>query len=127
MSVGSSKASLLSADWVAQLEKLAMLKDGWNRYSAPLPSTLALSIGRQFMNLMCAEALPPSRVAASAVGGVSITRVVDEKEIYVEIYNDGTMCTLLADESDNDRTLRTTPDMQGFRQLLAAMRAYVDE
>src|SRR6478735_5211706 len=60
------------------------IKDGCNRYSAPAPNRQAVDRARRFWEVMKEEGQQPTRVAASAVGGVGITQRRGERMVYVE-------------------------------------------
>src|SRR5712671_2276675 len=90
------------AQWIGKLESLSKLAPGWNRHGAPAPSKEAIRAARQFIEALVNDGQPPTRVAASAVGGVGVTRQVGERLAYIEFYNDGAACALLADDAGDE-------------------------
>jgi hypothetical protein len=114
------------AKWIGKLESLSKLLPGWNRQGAPAPSEKAIRTARQFIEAMVNDGQPPTRVAASAVGGVGVTRQVGERMAYVEFYNDGAACALLADDAGDERVLELAMERSTFRNLLDEVKAYLN-
>lgn len=124
-----SSSPLVSAElatWLDKLERLSELAPGWNRHGAPAPSAEAIRLARQFIEAMLNDGQPPTRVAASAVGGVGVTRQTAERMAYVEFYNTGPACALLADNAGDEHILDIVSENGTFRRVLDEMRAYLD-
>ncbi len=115
------------APWVARLDGLSRLASGWNRHGAPAPSEGAIRQARQLIEAMVNDRQPPTRVAASAVGGVGITRRVGVRMAYIEFYNNGTRCALLTGDEANEAEERIL-DLGGgaFKDLLNEFKAYLN-
>ena len=75
---------------------------------------------------MTERGLQPTRLAASAVGGVGITRRMGERMAYVEFYNDGSTCALFSNDENEGDTIRIASDRDGFHHLLSQMEAYLN-
>ncbi len=75
---------------------------------------------------MIGDRQPPTRVAASAVGGVGVTRQVGERIAYFEFYNNGKASALLADDTADERVLDIAPEAGQFKGLLNEVRAFLD-
>src|SRR5437762_843141 len=76
-SAGGAATETVHSQLDPPIEKLGQIgnhKDGWNRYSAPAPNREAVDRARRFWEVMKEEGQQPTRVAASAVGGVGITQ-----------------------------------------------------
>ena len=114
------------AQWIGKLESLSTLAPGWNRQGAPAPSAVAIRAARQFIESLVNDGQPPTRVAASAVGGVGVTRQVGERLAYIEFYNDGAACALLADDTGDERVLDVAPKGDRFSDLLEKLKIYLN-
>ncbi len=77
------------APWVDLLERTRQLSENWNRRGAPPPNERAIAAAFQFLEVMSRTKRLPTRLAPSAVGGIGITRRVNERFAYVEFYNNG--------------------------------------
>jgi hypothetical protein len=117
------------AKWLRSLEKLSTLVDGWNGQGAPAPSPKAIHFAQQLIEALVNDGQPPTRVAASALGGVGITRQAGSRRTYIEFYNDGTACALFSDDlqDENERVIGVpSQESGGFEQLLSSMKAYLN-
>src|SRR5437016_5492722 len=85
------------SSWWNRLDLIASLQPGWNGYSATVPSPLAVANARSFLIQLRASHLIPTRVAASVVGGVGVTRRDGQRKVYVEFYNNGSAHALFSD------------------------------
>jgi hypothetical protein len=112
--------------WIGKLESLSKLALGWNRHGAPAPSVEAIRGARQIIEAMVQDRQPPTRVAASAIGGVGVTRRVGNRMVYIEFYNDGAACALLADDAGDERVLEVAAERGSFRNLLDEVKAYLN-
>jgi hypothetical protein len=113
------------AQWFRILEALSRLAPGWNRQGAPAPSEESIRAARQFIVALVNDGQPPTRVAASAIGGVGVTRRVGERMAYIEFCNNGTACALMADDAADERVLDVAPERGTFRGLLDEVKAYL--
>jgi hypothetical protein len=114
------------SNWVGKLDGLSRLAPGWNRQDAPAPSIQAIQGARQVIEAMVRDRQPPTRIAASAVGGVGVTRKVGDRMAYIEFYNDGAACALLADDAGDERVIDVPPTRESIENLLEEMKAYLD-
>lgn len=112
--------------WFDKLDMLSRLAPGWNRHGAPAPSQKAIRAARQFVEAMIRDDQPPTRVAASAVGGVGVTREVKGRMLYAEFYNDGRVCALLTSDGGEETVRDVVPDSRGFTHLLNEAKAYLN-
>src|SRR5437867_10280720 len=122
----SSKLLSPLANWIGKLENLSKITPGWNRHGAPPPSKEAIQAARNFVEALVNDGQPPTRVAASAVGGIGVTRQAGERMAYVEFYNDGTACALFADDAADEQVLDVTSEGGTFRKLLNEVKAYLN-
>jgi hypothetical protein len=113
------------AKWIGKLEALSSLAPGWKRQGAPPPSDVALRLARQFIVALVNDGQPPTRVAASAVGGVGVTRQAGERMAYVEFYNDGALCALFADDAADEQVLDVASEGGTFGKFLDEVKAYL--
>jgi hypothetical protein len=112
--------------WIEKLEILSKLAPGWNRQGAPAPNEAAIRAARPFIEATVNDSQPPTRVAASAVGGVGVTRKVGERMAYIEFYNDGAACGLLADDLGYEQILEVPLEGGPFTNLLDEIKAYLN-
>lgn len=112
-------------DWKAKLNGYATLKSGWNRYSAPAPSGLSLSSARKILMVAAQENLLPSRLAPSAVGGIGMTWQQEDREAYIEVYNNGTAWTIFSDDSGDEETAPVSLNASTLRKVMEAIRTYL--
>ena len=112
--------------WYAKLEKVADLTDGWNGYKAPAPHAIAVENAKKFLAVMEDRLCLPTRIAASAVGGVGITRRIREKKVYVEFLNNGLISALFANDNDHSMYTRSiTTDGSDCEHLISAAEDYL--
>src|ERR1017187_9257779 len=74
-----------------ELKLITGLQNGWDSYGAEAPTPASASIAKRVLSILQHSNMPPSRVAASAEGGVGICFVEGEKYADIEIFNDGEM------------------------------------
>lgn len=112
--------------WSRKLDKMERLEEGWNGYSAPAPSALAIRTARRFLSRLLAEPYEPTRVAPSSVGGVGFTHKKGNRRVYVEFFNDGQVYALFSDNEVAPRSQRVQPDFHQFRELIGQIKGYLD-
>lgn len=112
--------------WEEIFSKISRLQEGWNGYTAPAPSKLAIDLARSFVDAMLRDKYEPRRLAPSAVGGVGVTQRSGDKSVYVEFYNDGRVLALFSDDVNEPEIKRIEPGHQSFRRLIVEMRDYLD-
>lgn len=114
------------ASALKQLDDMHKVVDGWNGYSAPAPSAFAIDNARQFVNELYKVVPTAMRVAPSAVGGVGITLSKGEKAVYVEFYNDGSICRMLIDDGIDTDVQPVRPDAHNLELLASEATNYID-
>jgi hypothetical protein len=112
--------------WRTKLAALRGLQPGWNKRGAAAPSELAITNAEALVEAMARRGRVPTRVAASAVGGVGVTRRQGSRMAYAELYNDGSACALFADDDSEGATFPFSTDPDGLHQILDRMEAYLD-
>ena len=116
-------------EWDAVFERLkdlATYEDGWNGYSASAPNHTAMTNARAFLTVMKNSMYRPTRVAASAVGGIGITRREKTKKTYVEFFNNGLISALFADdENQTMSTRRIDVERKSFENLISRIKDYL--
>jgi hypothetical protein len=117
-------------DWEVWYKKLAScksLRDGWNGYTAPVPSEQASSLAKCFLDAMQASGVLPTRVAPSGMGGVAVTRKIGMRKVLVELYNDGRVFALFSDRATEDLPVEEVKSDPGsFAAFITKMRDYLD-
>lgn len=115
-----------SNKWRRSLERMPLLHEGWNGYSAPAPSRVAITTAEMFLSSLLTLGLEPTRLAPSAVGGVGITHKKNGHKVYLEFYNSGDVCVLFSDGVAPPQTRRIEPSPSEFLALAREIRVYVD-
>jgi hypothetical protein len=108
--------------WLIKFVQLSKLKDGWNGYAAPAPSEKAIALARSFVDILLKEKYEPKRLAPSAVGGVAVTQRSNNKKVFVEFFNDGTIYALFSDGSSEPVSEEIRAGYQAFKALVKRMR-----
>ncbi len=120
----------LRSDWIEnaldQLDDMQTVVDGWNGYSAPAPSTLAINNARQFVYELYTVVPSALRVAPSAIGGVGITLSKREKAVYVEFYNDGSIYRMLINNGIDTDVQPVRSDAHNLGLLASEATDYID-
>jgi hypothetical protein len=112
--------------WNARLRKMSTLEDGWDSYSAPAPTPIAIRSAFRYLLLLSDLGTPPTRLAPSVIGGVGVTRRRGGKKVYVEFFNDGSVHALFADDRTEEmRTRSVTDTHQEFRSLIMETERYL--
>jgi hypothetical protein len=115
------------ARWFQKLQVVAQLSDGWDSYKAPAPAATAVAAARQYLGILALLNREPTRVAASAMGGVGITHRQGSRKVYVEFYNNGTAHALFSDRDSREmRTAQVGTDLTSYYRLISKARAYLD-
>lgn len=117
---------LVTNRWLDGLNSLGKLEPGWNSYSAPAPSILAIEHTRLFLGIAHHQDVPLDQVEPSAMGGVGMTFTRGDREVVVEFYNSGTAHALFSDDStDAMETRSVSTDASGYTTFLEEVRAYL--
>jgi hypothetical protein len=114
--------------WFARLQTVASLKDGWDSYGSPRPSPEAVAAARLYLTTLELLDWGPTRVEASAMGGVGVTHRQGARKVYVELYNNGTVHALFSDRTGPTPTMETTPvgaDVTSFYRFIRKAREYL--
>ena len=77
------------AELYERLDRLAELREDWDTYGAPPPNRSSMSNARSILALFEKACLTPTKVVASAEGGVGIVFVRGDKYADVECLNEG--------------------------------------
>ncbi|HUG94014.1 MAG TPA: hypothetical protein VML55_24500 [Planctomycetaceae bacterium] len=112
--------------WLVRLEELRSLAQGWDSYSADPPSQDAIARTEQFLSVLQASGLQPTRIDASVMGGVGITHRKGRRKVYVEFYNDGRVHALFSDRTPNMFTTPVDATPESYAELIAKAREYLD-
>jgi hypothetical protein len=111
--------------FLAILDSFSKLKNGWNSYSSPAPTTLAIENAKMLVSEACANDTIPERVEPSAIGGVGVTFSAESREVVVEFYNNGTAHALFADNLTHAMDTRpVSPNLNSYRVILEEIRNY---
>ncbi len=80
-----------------EFEFMLSLEKDWDSYGAEPPSQLSIDIAKK----IC-DNTSPDRVKPSVVGGVGISYKGEER-IYVEVFNDGQIWTMIGSSHDKNK------------------------
>ncbi len=117
---------IVRARWLEKIAVIGRLEKGWNGYSAPAPTVLALQNANDFFEVACDRDIVPERLDASAMGGVGITFAEGSREVVAEFYNNGTAHGLFADNMSKEmNTRRIPPIVEGYAAFLEEVRQYL--
>jgi hypothetical protein len=109
-----------------KLDALKRLKDGWDSYSAPAPSTAAIDNAKALCDQANRLGTSPDRVEPSAMGGVGMTFCLGNREAVIEFYNNGTAQALFADDSTGEMHTQAIPTTAaGYRRLINDVRKHL--
>ncbi len=109
-----------------KVEGFGNLQAGWNGRRSPAPTPQAIEAARFLIRRMVEQDLDPTRLAPSAVGGVGVTRRVDDRIAYVECYNDGSVHAIFSDDKSEGETHRVRLDRTSVMHFLGLMGAYLN-
>lgn len=102
-----------------KLNTFSLLQPNWDSYSAPAPSERAIRNAKSLLHHSMTRGLLPEDVLPSAMGGIGISFVQDDREVWIELYNNGTAHALFAnDRSAEETTKAVETSSSGFRGFL---------
>jgi hypothetical protein len=112
--------------WLAELDSLLNLSQGWDGYSAPAPHPAAVENAKALVIEADTLHTEPEHVGPSAMGGVGVTFSVGDREVVIEFYNNGSAHALFADDATEDMCTRPVKtDRDGCREILGEARKYL--
>lgn len=110
----------------ANIDELSELADGWNGYNAPSPNENSVSTAKRFLYSMKEFGKLPTRIAASAVGGIGITQRNNNRKVCVEFFNNSLINALFADDTNETmHTLKIENTQKSFRELIMETEDYL--
>lgn len=113
--------------WFQKVEQALILEEGWNGDDAPPPEFDAALHASRLLEAMRRAGYHPTRIAASAMGGIAITRKVGNKKVLVEFYNDGRVYYLFSDRSSGSMDVKPLLlDQDSLTKFIASMREYLN-
>lgn len=75
--------------WHEAIDRIAMLPRGWDSYSAPTPSAVAVAKAHKLVDVLTAEGAEVCRVAPARAGGMHVYVRDGRCLLAYEIYSDG--------------------------------------
>lgn len=112
--------------WFTKLNSLIALKEGWNGDDSDPPNELAIYNATVFLKALKRENYEPTRIAASAMNGVAITRKVGNRKVLVECYNDGRVYFLFSDRGSGSMDVKPLSlDRTSLTAFIASMREFL--
>jgi hypothetical protein len=110
-----------------RVDSFADLQDGWNSYSARRPSATAVANARDFLDVLCAAKEKPTRLNASAVGGVGVTFRSGVRKAYIEFPNAGTAHALFSDGVTEPVVREVPTGSLAYVRLIGDIRKYLND
>jgi hypothetical protein len=111
---------------LAELNSFGNLTKGWNGYSAPPPTSVAINNAEALVIETNAGNTVPVRVEPSAMGGIGVTFAAGSREVVVEFYNNGTAHALFADNATEEMDTRPiAPLASNYRGFLVEVHQYL--
>jgi hypothetical protein len=93
---------------------------------SPGPSPQALGWAQVVLQRLRENELPPTRVVASAQGGVAICFLKGKKYADIECLNTGAILGIISDEHDRPVAWEIGPDPDRISQASVRIRAFID-
>ena len=122
--IGVGKA--IPSPWLAELDSLKNLSEGWDSYSAPAPNTMAVENAKALVKEADKSDTSPERVEPSATGGIGVTFSTAGREVVIEFYNPGTAHALFSDDATGEmKTLAVSIGRDGYRKVIGEVRKYL--
>jgi hypothetical protein len=112
--------------WLDKLDDCRLLEVGWDSYSAPAPSAMAVENAKALVKDSENLGTVPDRVEPSAMGGIGLTFAVGNREVAIEFYNKGTAHALFSDATTgmmHTQAVQTDPD--GRRGIIREVQKYL--
>jgi len=109
-----------------RIADLYLLDENWDGYGALAPNSTAIKHAKEFMQTLFEHRCIPTRLAASVVGGVGITKRVKTKKVYIEFYNNGLISALFVDDARQVMRTENVDNSNEYEELLWSMKAYLD-
>ena len=115
--------------WFGKLTKAASWEKGWNGYNADPPNQVSVENARNFLLEMKELDCEPTRVTATAMGGIAICKRNGSKKVIVEFYNRGNIHSLFAEDAilDTMETRKVEMTKDGMREFILLMKDYLKE
>ncbi len=112
--------------WGDIFDRMSRLRDGWNSYSAPAPTPVAIGNAKKLLTQASVGRMIPQRLEPSAMGGVGVTFAAGSREVVVEFYNAGNAHALFSDnETERLDTAPVATSFDGYNRLLEEVRRYL--
>lgn len=116
----------LRSKLLAKLRRTMSLEKGWNGYEAAPPTWIAYGAARELLRSMFRAEILPVRVAPSVVGGIGVTAMRDDREVYIEVSNLGTVHAVYSRGTAEPDIESYTLSESGIAALIARMRDHLD-
>ena len=94
---------------------------------APPPSLTAFDNATFIIQQLKNDELPPTRIVASAEGGIAFCFLSSKKYADIECLNDGAILGLVSDEYDRPAAWEISPDPDGIAAAAARIRQFIEQ
>lgn len=113
--------------WLAKLDSLSSQPADWPSEAGPFPTRQVLDQVRSFLTILRSQAESPSRLSPSVVGGIGVTFRKADRKAYVEFNNTGSVHVLFSDGVADPIVEKVAPEVVGYSQVIAKIKAYLHE
>jgi hypothetical protein len=124
---GSDPADPQWDQWFTRLESVKKERTTWPQGCGAPPSDAVLESVDQFLLQLRVHQKKPSRLAPSVVGGLGLTFRRDNRKVYVEFRNTGSVHALLSDGVEDAEVERFQRDETGYTALIGSIKKYLHE
>lgn len=109
-----------------KLDSYKNLSEGWDSYNAIPPSLLSIDNARRFIILANQLDFHIEHLSPTVVGGIAISKKINNKKFYVEFYNDGKMLYMLSDSNCVDSIIQDFSELE-FLSVINKSKEHLDE
>jgi hypothetical protein len=108
-----------------QLEMVSKLPNGWDSYGAEAPTVASVAAANRVLAALRGSSTPPSRITASAEGGVGICFIQGEKYADIEILNNEVMLATMYRGASEPRIWELENREESIRAAIEQIRVHL--
>ncbi|HYM10162.1 MAG TPA: hypothetical protein VEU62_05505 [Bryobacterales bacterium] len=109
-----------------RLAELSRLSPDWDSYGAEPPSHVAIAASRRILGALRRRAMLPTRILASAEGGVGICFVEGDRYAHIECLNSGDISAVMYQARGDPTVWEIPDDEQSLSKSLEDIRAHFE-
>jgi len=107
-----------------QLQELAGLSPNWDSYGAEAPNEQARNTAKRVLTLLRSMSVPPTRIVASAEGGVGICFAREDLYADFECFNTGEIVAVRYRGSGEPVAWEVQPEDEAIKTAIEQIRAH---